>query len=378
VKNQRHTINKAKKLAQFIAGPHIIYWVMPWFMLLLVFATIEQKYIGLYDAVQIYLYNFILWIGPLPLPGGGIALALITLSLTIKFLFYSPWSWKRSGIIVSHFGSLLLLLGGFITILNAKEGFMIIPEGKERSFYQDYHDRRLFIYDDGQEVLNIPFKELSANYKIEQDNLPFILTVKNTCDNCQITPLSKKNASRKNLAAEVEISSKKSEINKEENFSGITYRLLDKEKQNRIGEFIALEDVTQDPPFKKYQIKIERNKTLLSFSIALQDFQKIDYPGTAKASDYISNLTFNENGISWPVKIQMNKPYRYKGYSFFQSSFDQRDGTETTVINVVKNSGRLFPYISSFLIFLGLFMHLISRGVRRNQSIKKLEEKKER
>ncbi len=370
--NDRKTLKiKGKSFVQFLAGPHIIYWIMPWFMLLLVGATVEQKYIGLYDAVQIYLYNFILWVGPIPLPGGGIALALITISLALKFLFYSPWSWKRSGIIISHLGSLMLLVGGFITILNAHAGFVIIPEGEERAYYQDYNDRKLFIYKNEEEVLNIPFKNLQKDFKIDSEALPFIISVKDVCDNCDIRPLLKKNASRKNLAAEIFITPTNSEINKEENFSGVTYRLLNKEQKKRIGEFIALEDVEQDNPFENFQIKIGRKKTPLPFSIGLQDFQKIDYPGTNKASDYISQLTFNENDVSWPVKIQMNKPYRYKGYSFFQSSFDQRDGVETTVINVVKNQGWLFPYISSFLIFAGLLIHLISRFVRRNKAIKK-------
>ncbi len=369
---------KLKKAMQFIAGPHIIYWVMPWFMLLLVIATIEQKNIGLYDSVQIYLYNFILWFGFIPLPGGGIALALITISLAIKFLFYSPWSWKRSGIIISHLGSLMLLIGGFITILNSQEGFIIIPEGEERAYFSDYHQRTVFIYDDDKKIVSVPFNKFKNEFEVDNEALPFKIFTKSTCDNCAISTLSQKDELRKNLAAEIKITSQKSEVNKEENFSGMTFRLLEKERNKIIGEYIVLEDVEQPKPYKNFDIKIERDKTPLPFSISLQNFEKIDYAGTSNASDYISELTFNENGVSWPVKVQMNKPYRYKGYSFFQSSFDQRDGVETTVINVVQNSGRLFPYISSFLIFLGLFIHLISRIVRRNKSVKKQQRKEDK
>lgn len=362
-------------MAQFIAGPHIIYWVMPWFMVLLVIATIEQKNIGLYDSVQIYLYNFIVWFGFIPLPGGGVTLALITISLAVKFLFYSPWSWKRSGIIISHLGSLMLLIGGFITILNSQEGFIIIPEGQERAYFSDYHKRTVFIYENDQKIVSVPFDRFVKGFELDNEALPFTISIKSACDNCAINPIPKKIELRQNLAAEIKITSKKSELNKEENFSGMTFRLLEKDQNKVIGEFIVLEDVKQPNPYKEFDIKIERDKTPLPFSIGLQNFEKLDYAGTNKAADYISQLTFNENGVSWPVKIQMNKPYRYKGYSFFQSSFDQRDGVETTVINVVQNSGRLFPYISSFLIFLGLFIHLISRSVRRNKSVEKQRRK---
>lgn len=371
----QNTKSWIKKTAQFIAGPHIIYWVMPWFMLLLVIATVEQKNIGLYDFVQIYLYSFVVWFGVIPLPGGGVALALITFSLAVKFLFYSPWSWKRSGIIVSHLGSLMLLIGGFITILNTQEGFIIIPEGEERAYFSDYYKRTVFIYEDDKKLVSIPFDDFTKGFEVDDEVLPFTISIKNTCDNCAINPIPKKIELRKNLAAEIEITPQKSELNKEENFSGMTFRILEKERNKIIGEYIVLEDVKQPKPYKNFDIKIERDKTPLPFSIALENFEKIDYAGTTKAADYISQLTFNENDVSWPVKIQMNKPYRYKGYSFFQSSFDQRDGVETTVINVVQNSGRLFPYISSFLIFLGLFMHLISRTVRRNKSVEKQRKK---
>jgi len=368
------SINKIVKIAQFCAGPHPIYWLMPWFMILLVLGTITQKSLGLYDAVQTYLYDFILWFGPIPLPGGGLTLALITFSLALKFLFFSPWSWKRSGIILSHLGSLMLLLGGFVTILYSQEGYMIIPEGEERSYYQDYHDKNLFVYQEDQEIFKIDFNNLNENQTLQSKGLPFTIAIQDTCDNCDIRPADKTDETRKNLAREISIHPKVTEINKEENFSGVTFMLFDKSDTSEIGTFIALEDVPQDSVFEDYQIKIERRKTDLPFTIALEDFRKIDYPGTRKAQNYQSDLIFKENDIHWPVMIEMNQPYRYKGYSIFQSSFDQKDGTEITVLNIVKNSGRLLPYISTLIIFLGLFIHLISRTVRRNKAAEKASE----
>jgi hypothetical protein len=57
----------------------------------------------------------------------------------------------------------------------------------------------------------------------------------------------------------------------------------------------------------------------------------------------------------------MNEPLRYKGYTFYQSSFEQRDGIEVSVLNVVKNTGRFFPYLSCLVIFCGLLLHFILR-----------------
>ena len=64
----------------------------------------------------------------------------------------------------------------------------------------------------------------------------------------------------------------------------------------------------------------------------------------------------------------MNEPLRHKGYTFFQASFIDDSDVETTVLATVKNYGRLFPYISSIIMSIGLLIHLllmIPKMVRR-------------
>jgi hypothetical protein len=55
----------------------------------------------------------------------------------------------------------------------------------------------------------------------------------------------------------------------------------------------------------------------------------------------------------------MNEPLRYSGYTFFQASFIEGLDKEATVLAVVKNYGRLFPYISSIIMSVGLLLHLL-------------------
>lgn len=71
--------------------------------------------------------------------------------------------------------------------------------------------------------------------------------------------------------------------------------------------------------------------------------------------------------MRWNALIEMNAPLRYKGYTFFQSSFDQNEQGEATVLTVVENKGRLFPYIGTFVVALGLLLHIfiIFRRKRR-------------
>ena len=58
----------------------------------------------------------------------------------------------------------------------------------------------------------------------------------------------------------------------------------------------------------------------------------------------------------------MNAPLRYKGYTLYQASFAElQDGREATVLAVVQNYGRLFPYISSIIMCIGVLLQMIIR-----------------
>ena len=59
--------------------------------------------------------------------------------------------------------------------------------------------------------------------------------------------------------------------------------------------------------------------------------------------------------------IRMNEPLRHRGYTFYQASFTADDIGEATVLAVVRNSGRLFPYISSVIVCFGMLLHLFIR-----------------
>jgi hypothetical protein len=76
-----------------------------------------------------------------------------------------------------------------------------------------------------------------------------------------------------------------------------------------------------------------------------------------------------ENTVARDVVISMNKPLRFKDYTFFQSSYYiAPDGSEYTILAVVKNAGRLLPYFSSITIFLGLVIHFLVMLLKRRKT----------
>lgn len=346
------------KLSHYLAKPHILFYALPWLMILIILGTVTQKDLGLYVATEKYFNSFILWLGPIPTPGGLTTLGLIFLALSIKFIFFSTWKWHRAGTILTHLGVLILLIGGILTATLSYEGFMIIPEGKQTNKVADYRARVLTLNKGGEIIQALPMEELQKDKIITQDNLS--LKILDACNNCSARAPTGIYENLQGLAVNMEIFGIAEEKNIETNFSGAVLEITtDKSSEN--GTYIVMEDIPKNPIFSDIEIKIERVSQEIPFSIYLQDFRKIDYPGTAKPRAFESDLIIKDGDIEWPATVSMNKPLRYKGYVFYQSSFEQRDDIEVSVLNVVKNKGRVFPYIATLIILLGLLLHFIIR-----------------
>jgi hypothetical protein len=92
------------------------------------------------------------------------------------------------------------------------------------------------------------------------------------------------------------------------------------------------------------------------------------YPGSDIAKSYESQVILKTRSFSRKVLISMNKPLRHENFTIFQSSyFIAKDGTESSIFAVVKNSGRMFPYISSLIILLGLLIHFLAMLVEKKR-----------
>lgn len=154
-----------------LASPHLLFAALPWMMVVLIVGTVTQPSLGLHEATQRFLLSWLIWIGPMPLPLGGMtAMALITLNLLAKYLFKSEWHWRKSGIHLTHAGVLLLLVGGLVTVISAREGYMIIPEGRTSG--------EVYAFNQGQINITPPQKPGDRmSWGTPLENLPFTLTL---------------------------------------------------------------------------------------------------------------------------------------------------------------------------------------------------------
>jgi hypothetical protein len=339
-----------------MAGPSVIFFTLPWLMVLLALGTVAQRDLGLFDAQKIFFSSWILWLGPLPLPGAYTTLGVITLCLLAKFLLYSPWRKHQAGIILAHLGVLVLLTGGLVTAFSQQEGFLLLKEGQSGNAVSDYHDRVLRIEKDGETVRAIPFETLARGDVLA--DLPFTFSIETLCRNCRPVPV-KDTTNRHGLAERVTLQDAPPDQSDEANLSGMVFKISGADDQD--GIYLVMEEIPHKPQIGDYEISLGRAETILPFEIELKDFQRELHPGTEMARGFSSDVIVKENGIEWPYHIRMNEPLRYKGYTFYQASFSMRPDGEYSVLSVVRNKGRIFPYLASAIIFAGLLLHVVIR-----------------
>lgn len=94
------------------------------------------------------------------------------------------------------------------------------------------------------------------------------------------------------------------------------------------------------------------NKRLnLGFDIFLQEFRVGKYQGTNRAMAYESDVLVKGDKYN----ISMNEPFKFSGYTFYQSSFDQDEMGKpiASILSVNRDPGRFLKYLGSIFIVLG-------------------------
>ncbi len=124
------------------------------------------------------------------------------------------------------------------------------------------------------------------------------------------------------------------------------------------------------------QISISYGSRILElpFALKLDDFQLDRYPGSMSPSSYASEVILidKQEGIEREFRIFMNNILEYRGFRFFQSSYDQDE--KGTVLSVNNDPGTLITYIGYAMLTIGMFLSpFLIRGRYRKLSDKALK-----
>lgn len=111
----------------------------------------------------------------------------------------------------------------------------------------------------------------------------------------------------------------------------------------------------------------------LPFSIKLDDFIADKQPGTEKSySAFKSKIEVLNGKESFKDSVFMNNVLDYKGFRFFQASFDEDE--KGTVLSVSHDFwGTWISYIGYFLLYLGMMAILFDKNTRFNDLKVKLD-----
>jgi ABC-type transport system involved in cytochrome c biogenesis permease subunit len=101
---------------------------------------------------------------------------------------------------------------------------------------------------------------------------------------------------------------------------------------------------------------------LMPFAVRLDAYEMDMYPGTQRAATYRSRITVLDGaGPGRHAVIEMNHPFAYGRFQFFQSSYNLADGRRGSVLSVSRDPGQAIVFFGYYLLILGMLVVLVTR-----------------
>ena len=350
-------MNRTGRILSFIGSPKVTVAGLLLLAALVVWGTVFQAGNGLYQAqIRIFQSWFFLAGGLVPMPGVLTAGAILFVNLLAAALSRLRYRWSQAGLILIHYGLLLMLAGGFLTLRLSRESYLTLAEGESSNLSSAAHDWELAVWAEGggKRVVAADMNRLRLGRPLRLEPFGIELVAGRYLPNC--VPSGKEDAENPSLRQRP-VSSEPSE-----NIPGGNFLVRSDRSQPQEIVLFGGDDSPRTVELGgiSYFFSLRLRRFLLPATIKLIDFRKTFYPGSDIARSYESRIEIEQGSVRRETVISMNKPLRLREYTFYQSSYSQGPGGgESSTLAVVRNSGRLFPYISTTLIFLGLVLHFL-------------------
>jgi hypothetical protein len=349
--------------------------------MLVVWGTVYQAEHGLYQAQQKFFHSWFFFVfGFIPFPGTVLVMFVLFFNLVSSLIFRIKFRLSNLGNVISHLGIIILLVGGFFTFYYSEESSLMMREGETSSWSMSRHLWEVAIWEETgaeKDVFAMDTTGMGPGDTFTLDDLGLQLTVHEYYANCTALTgaLSSDNSKPVTNASGIKVLREMpNALEVAQNIAGMVLDVQGSAAGNN-GPRVLLYGQDNNPTGiqvngRTYGLSLRKKKLPLPLSIFLEDFRVKMYPNSDIPKSYESQVKIKgEGGVEREVLISMNKPLRFKDLTFFQSSYYiAPDGTEYSIFAVVKNFGRLLPYISSITIFLGLVIHFIMMMIRRKRN----------
>jgi len=342
-------------------------------MVLVFWGTLYQVRFGLFAAQEKFFYSWIfLQFGWFPLPGAQLVLAVLFVNLTASMLFRFRFGMRQAGIILIHLGLMLLLAGGWYTHRFGEESYLALVEGEGSNVTSDYRAWELSLSDSievEREITGFDTRGTSSGTVFRAERFALEIEAGTYHSNCSAY---QGGASSNHTVNASDITSlKHADPNRdpEANVPGMICTVRDRAGDATDlllfgGDPIPTLIETADGPV---YFQLRRKRYPLPIFIHLIDFERSYHTGSSTAKSFESKIEVHVGEVVREVLVEMNKPFRFQGYTFFQASFEALDsGIELSQFAVTRNFGRLIPYFATGFTVVGLAVHfLLQMAVRK-------------
>ncbi|HVU23686.1 MAG TPA: cytochrome c biogenesis protein ResB [Opitutus sp.] len=342
--------------------------------LVLIFAaTLDQVNLGVWAVQAKYFRSFfVFWHAGdvmIPIfPGGYLIGGLLFFNLVAAHVYRFKFSWRKSGIWLTHAGLILLLAGEFFSGILQQEYQMGLVPGESKNFAESYRKNELAVIDttDPQfdDVVAIPEKFLEHKAEIQQPRLPFrvvprlyypnaVLSLRSGATS-DLPQLATKGVGPQLVVTPVPVTYKEDE----RNWPAAFVELIGPD--GSLGTWLVSAQLAASQTFEcaghSFRLGLRWTRAYEPFSLTLLKVQHDVYPGTDIPKNFSSRVRINtpDHRGDREVLIYMNNPLRYSGLTFYQ--YQMNSENDTSVLQVVHNPSWLLPYISCALIVLGLLV----------------------
>lgn len=344
------------------------------FSIILIFAaTLDQVHLGIWAVQEKYFRTFfVLWKpGEMPVPvfpGGYFIGGLLLINLVSAHVYRFEAAWRKSGILLTHLGLILLLVGELLTGLWQEEFKMRLEEGQVKNYSESYRYNELAITDttDPQfdDVVVIPESVLSRGEAVQHPKLPFRVVPKFYFANAALqrrgdVPNAPPPAATTGLGLDIVAMPLPLTYKPDESNIPTAFVELIAPEGSLGTWFVSSHPAVPSQHFayggRSWKIALRLQRNYKPFALTLLKFNHDIYAGTDIPKNFSSRirLATPDGRDDREVLIYMNNPLRYAGLTFYQASFE-KDNDKVTILQVVRNPSWLLPYIACALMGLGL------------------------
>ena len=355
-------VSPFKRVITFLGSLQLTVIALLVLMILIITGTLYQVDHGIYAAQQHFFKAWIVFFkGVLPFPAVKSVVAVLTINLIAAAVRKRPFTIRTAGLFIMHIGVIVLVGGSVVTSYFVQESAITLTQGQSTNTTYDFSTWNFIISVNGtkdgkhyKKVYRYPLTKLRNGKCIKLAPSPVTSTIKKVYSNCA----SQISSDSQSITGLVERPPAKEQGR---NFPGVTFSIAAPgpnaggvTRHLYAGSMIP-ESFTFGPD--TIVLTLQPHSIELPMRITLSRFEVQWHPGTSKAKSFKTRLRLFAKHLDREVTIEMNRPFRYQSFTFYQMGYNGEEGNYSSTLAIVKNPLRYMPYISSLIIVVGLFLH---------------------